>query len=251
MIKGCSVFLGLWFVFGSVSASAQTRDCFEIRGLEFFVAKELQNTKWSENELEALLTTGKREIDSSWMVPVILMQLRAYYPNCHSLTPDTRLGLLLRLHASIRPDLRLTNLPTEKKIEAIREDFYTQVNNDKLIRTLIYTMDDGPLYGRVASFRQRKGDAPTLAQSFAFGKVRVDNLRNKVQVTGIDLNGKVLWSRILKGLNPERFLRKASDHGTQVVVSEFIISYRFYVDGERLTIYMRPDGRFLYYNHSW
>ena len=232
---------------------AQSRGCFEIKGLEFFVPASVGTVHWSEEELTKLATSeGIKTRHDYWLVPPLLKQLAEYYPGCEKRATDERFDLLLKLFAAVRPNVRFPSpdIPTGKRIEAVRDDFYRLLHDDASFSKLIYTLDDGPLDGEVVTNTKEKPLASRDVAT-AFGTLRIANHTNRVVVTAIATDNRVMWSRVLKGVVPERYLESATLDSISVEQTDFVTVARFYVDGEKLSLYVRPTGKFLYYKHSW
>lgn len=230
---------------------AQGKNCFEIRGIEFFVPANVGRLP-TDRALDEVISSESKPADFLFLIPSIVEQLVVYDPICGNAKLDERFRLLLKTYAHIRKvrTLLSDNLSTNQKLEIVRKDFRYLVNNDRLYRKLIYTMDDGPLSGHI---RREKLGKPKESREVAtgFGKVILSNYPNRVVVTAKNTKGKELWSRVLTGSVPRRYLRAASTDKPVLVESEVALSISVFVDGERLTLYTRPDGRFMYYNYSW
>lgn len=231
-------------------ALGQDNDCFEVKNLEFFVPRDVGHFRWPEKVLSELILSERPP--AYFQLPPIVKQLSEYHPACGILHPDNRFELLTKLYSLIRNDEKfvLGNIPVIRKLEMIREDFYGLVNDDKIIPKLIATMDDGPLYGEIPK-RTLGKLVSAKGHKTRFGKLTVSNYPTRVVVTAVDNGGNRLWSRVLKGTVPNRYLEAATLEDATLREADAVMSIGFHVDGEMLWIYLRPDGRFLYYTHSW
>jgi hypothetical protein len=230
-------------------APSQT-PCVELKNFEFFTRDTKE--RWSESALETLIKARPSADSGGWVVPVIVEQLARYEPACGGNQVDRKFELLLRLYATVRnlPRLEDVSLTPYDKLTLVRQDFQIQLNNDQGFARLIYTTDDGPLAGKPTSAARTR---PVASRDHVapFGKLRFSNTRTGVVVTALGRRGKVLWSRSLQGMNPKRALKEAQLETLSVEQTDFVVVARIVVDGERLTLYARPNGRFMYYYHSW
>lgn len=237
------------FILLFASTAISQDPCVEFKHFEFFVPVDAKVPNWSEKQVSEILTQSASR-ESRFFIPFIVKQLADYEPACGKLGVDRRFGLLVKLYSVIRKDSRVTaERPARETLQMMRKDFYKQIDDDRLFSDLIYTMDDGPMMGKIVSVSSIK---PLNSREFAtpFGKIRFANIRGGVAVLAIDKYGKSLWSRTLEGV-PKRALREADLKTLTVEETTFVVVARLVVDGERLTLYTRPNGRFMYYRHSW
>lgn len=235
----------------SAAAYAQ-RTCVKLDNYQFFVPDEIGEPGWTEETLTTLIEREDGKDPTSWMVPVIVRELTEYAPACGARPVDKKFDLLIKLFSAIRRDKRLTSnvITVAKQVRLIRDDFQRQINNDRLFPYLILTFDDGPFSGEIVrAGSERGGISKDVAASF--GKLRFSNANDRVIVTAFDKRRKPIWSRILNRTNPDRYLRAARLDMLTVQRTKFVVVATTSVDGERLNVYVRPNGRFMYYTHSW
>jgi len=224
--------------------------CVELKNYEFFVGATRE--RWSEAELKNLIEAKPSADGAGWLVPPILNQLARYEPACGEEQVDRRFELILKLYSIVRiiPSLEDASVSLLDKLKLISDDFQSQLQDDKAFRRLVYTMDDGPLAGKPAPSTRSK---PVASRDYevVFGKLRFSNTRTGVVVTAFGRKGKQLWSRSLQGAHTKLALKKAQLETLTVEATDFVVVARIFVDGEQLTLYTRPNGRFMYYTHSW
>jgi len=109
--------------------------------------------------------------------------------------------------------------------------------------------DDGPLKGKATGSMPKTNNAITL--KVKFGEMRIAASANRLYVGAFDRKGRTRCVRILTGAHDDRFLKRFEP--TKIGLSEYEAGtvLRLFVDGERLTLYVRPNGRFGFYSHSW
>lgn len=230
-----------------------TRDCFEIRYLDIFGLDKVE-VSWPDSEIDGLLlkVQDKSVNERRFLIPIIVKQLAEYHSCIKKRSDLERFRKLTQLYLQIRPgvDDKLRSFSfTDQQLELIRRDFYEQVNDDELLHQLIYTMDDGPLQGELAKSIPRSGKPIILPTKF--GELRVLQSKGRIYVAGFDKKDKLLWARILRGTVPERYLKTFDPQKIDLREFEAAGRLSFFADGERVNIYFRPNGRFLYYTHSW
>ncbi|MCY7345227.1 MAG: hypothetical protein LH614_03320 [Pyrinomonadaceae bacterium] len=208
---------------------------------------------WSDAELNELLKMNRSqdENETSFLIPPIVFQLKGFHPNCTKPIDAERFDKLISLYLKVRhKDVSsLENKTLAEKLIFIREDYYNQLQDERLLPHMRYTMDDGPLYGEIPkSIPESK-----LSESIStdFGKLSIVTANNQIFLTATDKKNKTIWSRIMKGANPDRKLKNLNFDESPVEKTSLSIIIHFYSEGERLNLYLKLDGKFMYYYHSW
>ena len=249
-IEGRKLTLAVTICLCSVSAALSQTACIELKHYEFFLSGTKE--RWSEGSLENLIEAKPNFNDSGWLIPAIVEQLKRYEPACGTREMDRQFELLLQLYSVVRglPVLADASVSSHDKLRLMRNDFQMQLNDDRGFDHLIYSMDDGPLTGKPISAARAKPLA-SRNHDVPFGKLRFSNTRTGVVVTALGRTGRELWSRSLQGVNPKRPPKAAQLETLVVEQTDFVVAARISVDGEKLTLYVRPNGRFMFYRHSW
>lgn len=253
LLQFSSVLLSLVLAVGTVSAQSPNKDCFEVKYLDLFGldSKELH---WPDGEIDGLLDfVGNKQSNQNFLLPAIVKQLADYHPCRKKLEyHQERFLKLVSLYVGIRGEslefVRTYSFITQQ-IEAIRKDFYDQVLSDNMLPSLIYTMDDGPLQGETVKVLPKS--KTTNRAATPFGEIRFIVRANRLYAVAVNKSGKTLWTRILKGTNPDRYLSSISPEPIAVGTFEAVVVVSPFVDGERLSMYLRPNGSLVYYTHSW
>ncbi|HMJ09358.1 MAG TPA: hypothetical protein VK468_10160 [Pyrinomonadaceae bacterium] len=199
----------------------------------------------------------KKESDSpstrptNWLIPLVAFQLEDFHPACGDSNDVDRFEKLMTLYLAIRKvdvrGIRNGSIPTQ--LSWIRSDFYRLVQNESNLPYMIFTMDDGPLTGEVRKSVPKVESQNTIRT--LFGKLTVGKANGKLVVIAANRNNKIMWSRLLRGTNPARYLKNANLSQVEVQNTSLATVVSFYADGERLTLYTKPSGEFLFYYHSW
>ena len=252
---GSQIVLVAVFVLWLASSAFPQNGCVALPDVSFFVDEASSKVLWSDEEMEGVIAAQRAAAESEraqFFIPPIIAWLSAYKPGCGPADADRRFERLLTLYFAIRG--QETSLDSSssavEKLRLVKDDFGRQLNDDQLFRKLIYTTDDGPLSGKQVSPRGIKAVAKEVRPT-PFGSLTFANLRNGVAMMASGKNGKPIWARVLTGTVPARNLKKADLQTMTVEHVSFVVVARLSVDGERLTLYVRPDGRFMYYMHSW
>jgi hypothetical protein len=247
--------ISLFFL--TVAAFGQTKqNCFEIKYLDFFGVEELDTMKFSSSELDQLLITdlAKNEKEkarkTNFLIPFIVMQLKGYYPTCSTNIDTSTFRKLKQLYFKIRQsDISIIKGKSiSNQLEYIRQDFYSQVQNDTLLPFMNYTLDDGPFYGQQSKYipNYKKGTAYTTD----FGTLFITKYPNKIFVTVINKQGKHLWTRIMTG-NSNRQLTEINLSKENITKTSLGYTIGMFSEGEALKLYLKSNGDFRYYFHSW
>ncbi len=227
-------------------------DCFEIKYLDFFGLDKIERHEWTEDELDELIASDNTESQNrtNFLIPFIVWQLKEFHPNCNKSPNRTKFDKFVKLYFKIRmqnnSNVRDQNI--EEQLALIRDDFYTQLNDDKLLPYMRYTMDDGPLYGEIPKVIPKSKSPQSVETNF--GKIILIKTSNRVFLLAKDTQNKIIWSRIMTGANPTRYLRNLNFVPNSVEVTSLSTIIHLQTS-ERLKLYLRPDGKFIYYAHSW
>ena len=241
----------------TITSFGQTKtNCFEIKYLDFFGLESLDTMKFPASELDQLLITDlakdkkEKARKTNFLIPFIALQLKDYYPTCSTNIDTSTFRKLKQLYFKIRQsDISIiSDKPISNQLEYIRQDFYRQVQNDSLLPFMSYTLDDGPFYGQLSKYipNYKKGTAYTTD----FGTLFIINYSSKVFVTVINKQGKHLWTRIMTG-NSNRQLTEINLSKENIMTTSLGYTIRMFSEGEALTLYLKSNGDFRYYFHSW
>lgn len=240
-------------LFGQESEST---DCYEIKYLDFFGLDQTEVTKWPPSELDGLLKmdfakdNGQSEIKTNVLIPMIVYQLKEYHPKCTKKIDTLYFNTITAVYLKIR-EIDSTQLLTKsiaEKIDFIRADFYSQVENINYLPKMTMTFDDGPFYG--INYDEKFELKPIKTQETAFGTLIISKVDDKTILTSKDKNGNVIWQKSITGLYDRNltglyFTKNPLEYNSVATV------VHMYSEGERFTLYLKKDGSFMYYFHSW
>jgi hypothetical protein len=240
-------------LFGQESDS---EDCYEMKYLDFFGLDEMEIIKWPQSELDGLMKMnftkdrGQSEIKTNFMIPMIAYQLKEYHPNCNTEIDTTYFNEISGLYLKIRDidSTKLLNKTIAEKIDFIRTDFYSQVENVDYLPKMTMTFDDGPFYG--IEFDQESELKPTKSQETKFGTLSVSKVADKTILTSKNKNGEIVWQKSITGLS-DRNLSELHFTENPMEYNSVATVAHMYSEGERFTLYLKNDGNFMYYFHSW
>ncbi len=245
--------LCLLFASHSILGQNKDRGCFEFKHLDFF-GLDGREINWPKSVIDQLLESEDNTpaYRTSFLVPMIVKQLSVFHSCTKKDIDVNRFKKLVNLYLKFRhgkPQSITPSLPIDEVLALIRKDFDDQINDDELLQQMIYSMDDGPLAGEISrSF-------PTNGKPFVirtqFGTLKLSQVNERLYAGAFDKNEKSLWSRILKGTVPEHYLKNFDTHKIELKEFEAAGILSLSADGERLKIYFRPDGRFMFYTYSW
>src|SRR5690606_5245037 len=115
----------------------ESKDCYEIKYLDFFGLDKMEIIKWPESELDVLSKMdfakdkGKSEIKTNFIIPMIVYQLAEYHPNCKQNIDTNYFNKSSEIYLKIR-EIDSTDLLQKSiadKIDFVQSDFYSQVEN--------------------------------------------------------------------------------------------------------------------------
>lgn len=249
------LFFSIIFYSSAISAQSPT-SCFEIKHLDFFGIEETDTIQWSITEINQLLAEEfTKEVTgvhpkTNFLIPFIVYQLKGYHPFCTTQTDTVRFRKLKDLYYKIRQQdvSMLHNQPITTQLETIRADYYTQVQTDSLLPYMMYTIDDGPFYGAVPATipDYKKGSSYTTP----FGTLYITKHTEKIFVSVVNTQGTHLWTRMMT-VNNNRPLTDLEFSGKDIFTSSLGYTLRMWAEREALTLFLKADGGFRYYYHSW
>jgi hypothetical protein len=110
------------------------------------------------------------------------------------------------------------------------------------------TFDDGPFYG--INYDEKFELKPIKTQETAFGTLIISKVDDKTILTSKDKNGNVIWQKSITGLYDRNltglyFTKNPLEYNSVATV------VHMYSEGERFTLYLKKDGSFMHYFHSW
>lgn len=248
--------LFLLFTLSFTSLGQSKTNCFEIKYLDFFGLETLDTMKFPPSDLDQLLINDLEQDEketatkTNFLIPLIMMQLKEYYPACSVNIDTSTFRKLKELYFKIRQAdiLIIKDKTISSQLEYIRQDFYSQVENDSVLPYMSYTLDDGPFYGEIPKGipNYRNGEAFTSD----FGTLFITKFASKIFLTVINKQGEHLWTRLMTGSSNRQLsdirLSKEDIKITSLGYTIFMSS-----EGETLTLYLKNNGDFKYYFHSW
>ncbi|WP_406684344.1 hypothetical protein N1F78_01035 [Seonamhaeicola sp. MEBiC1930] len=238
------------------SFGQSSNDCYKIKYLDFFGLDQIEVVKWTQSELDRLLKVNfikereHSEIKTSFIIPMIVYQLKEFHPNCTDDVDTNYFNKISEIYLRIR-ELDSTEFRKKsiiEKIDFLRDDFYSQVNSVEYLPDMIVTFDDGPFYG--VDYHEELDVKPNKIQKTQFGTLIISSLRNKTILTCKDKNGSIIWQKLITGFKNKKlselhFIENPMEYNSAAAVAHM------YSEGEKLTLYLKIDGGFMFYFHSW
>jgi hypothetical protein len=240
----------------SFGQNSESKDCYEIKYLDFFGLDKMEVIKWPESEIKGLMKRdfktdrGNSTIKTNFIIPSIIYQLKEYHPNCKAEIDTLYFNQISKLYLKIREidTTEITNKSIAEKIDFMRADFYKQVENVDYLPKMTMTFDDGPFYG--VEFEQESELKPIKTQETNFGLLSVSKVEDKTILTSKNKNGEVIWQKSITRLS-DRNLTELNFTENPMEYNSVATVAHMYSEGERFTLYLKKDGSFMYYFHSW
>ncbi len=233
-----------------------SKDCYEIKYLDFFGLDQMEIIKWPESELNELLKMDftknreQSEIKTNFIIPIIVYQLKEYHPNCNQKIDIIYFNKISEIYLRIREidSTEFLKKSIAEKIDYLRTDFYSQVQNVDYLPKMTATFDDGPFYG--IDYHTKEELNPLETQETEFGTLIVSNSEDKTILTSKDQSGNMIWQKSITGLT-DRNLTELHFTENPMEYNSVATLAHMYSEGERFTLYLKSDGSFMYYFHSW
>lgn len=228
------------------------KNCFEVKYLDFFGLDKIGDIKWSDEEINELLKMDyeKEFMGTRFYIPILVHFLKGFHPDCNKSINTEKFNKLVSLYFKVTlEDISLIeNKSIKEKLNFIRGDFYRLVQIEKLLPLMKFTFDDGPLYGEIPEIVPNTKLLESATTDF--GKLLIVESNEKIFLIATDKKNKTIWSRIMKGVNPDHYLKGLRFGENPVEKTSLAFIIHLYA-GERVTLYLKPDGQFMYYYHSW
>ena len=234
----------------------ESKDCYEIKYLDFFGLDKMEIIKWPESELDGLSKMdfakdrGQSEIKTNFIIPIIVYQLKEYHPNCNKKIDTSYFNKISEIYLKIREidSTEFLKKSITEKVDFLRADFYSQIKNVDYLPKMITTFDDGPFYG--VDYKEESELKPSKTQETEFGTLVVSKADDKTILTSKDKNENIIWRKAITGLSGRNltelhFTENPMEYNSVATVAHM------YSEGERFTLYLKSDGSFMYYFHSW
>lgn len=240
------------FFFTGYAFSQQNKNCFEIKYFDFFGLDKIGEIKWSDEDINELLEWDyeKKFNDTRFFIPILVYQLRDFHPACNKSVDTQRFNKLVSLYAktTLLNASYLENKSIEEKLNLIRDDFYRLVQIEELLPRMRFTFDDGPLYGEIPKTVPKVKSSDSVITDF--GKLEIVESNEKTFLIAKDKKNRIIWSRIMKGVDADSYLGnlRFAENPVEKTSLAYII---YFQAGERLTLFLKPDGKFMYYYYSW
>jgi len=248
-------FIILLFLIFSSNSYAQKidKDCFEIKYLDFFGLDEIDKINWSDSEINELLKTdySSKFDNTSFLIPILVRYLKDFHPNCNKSIDIERFNKLVALYFKIRlKDVSvIKNKLIEEKLNFIRDDFYNLAQDLKALPKMIYGWNDGPLYGETPKNVPKLSPLEIIATDF--GELQIFESNSQIILVATNKENKTIWSRVMNGTNPDRYLKNLKFDKVSIQKTSLATIVNCYSEGERLNLYLKPNGKFMFYFHSW
>lgn len=231
-------------------------DCYKIKYLDFFGLEQTEIVKWEESQLDGLLEMDyskdrrQSDIKTNFIIPLIVYQLKEYHPNCTDEIDLEYFDKISAVYLKIREidSSELLNKSIAEKIDYLRSDFYSQVQDVNYLPKMTATFDDGPFYG--IEYEEKLDLSPLESQNTEFGILVISKTDDKTILTCKDKSGNTIWQKLITGLS-DRHLTELHFRENPIEYTSVATVAHMYSEGERFTLYLKKDGNFMYYFHSW
>lgn len=239
----------------SCGQKVESPTTYEVKYLDFFGLEHVEAFRWSDDEIKKLLTMDFKEgrknpsKKTNYIIPIIIFQLKELHPNVTKKIDVNFFNQLTELYLKIREidEAEIANKSVAEKIDFMRDDFYWQVENDQYLAYMLMTYDDGPFQG--IDFKEEITSNPLDFQETNFGSLSTFQLGDKTILVAKDKSQKVIWQKSVTGFVDEKlsYLCFTSD-AIQYTSAATIV--KLHSESEKIVLYLKNDGRFLFYYNS-
>jgi hypothetical protein len=134
-------------------------------------------------------------------------------------------------------------------LNKLKQAFYALCEDDNVFYQMIYTLDDGPFYGLNTDLTFPIKDSLKLDDIDA--KMYLREQGDTCTLELVDRNGQTKWKKIV-ARSDEYYIRDVG-FANEPVRDKNELGYKigFFGSGEFIHLYLRTDGAFRLYYHSW
>ncbi len=251
ILRCCFIIIGTSLI--SLKALCQKPDCFEIKYLDYFGLQTEDSIPINITEWQKLLDNKIIDEDKKgtlFFIPFIVSTIKSYHPLCNAKKDTAIYNVLASIYCRIR-GIDIGVLQKRKladQLEFFRDDFYQQVQNDSLLPYLKYTLDDGPFYGKDTTYTKAKDNQAFLTD---FGNLVISKCsKNEACITVMDQNGTIRWTKKMLKTNGQ-VIQNITLNKQDIYKTSLGYTILMAGDGERLTLYLKDNGDFRFFFHSW
>lgn len=227
-------------------------DCYEIKYLDFFKFNQKRLNNFSDSEIEEwtkeLKAFQKRgdTLSTTWIIPILIGELKLLHPNCNpniDILYFNKIVAFYCLHRGIE-SCALSDKSIEQKIDFCRNDFYNQVKNKKLLSQMFFSLSSGPFFGNNFDSMLPLNAIETLNTDF--GHLSIAKSRKENIMSAYDSDGSLIWRKSFYEPT-EKISKLAFHHSRPIEQNSLAFIINMFTQNDILTLYLKKDGRFLFY----
>ncbi|MGH1436460.1 MAG: hypothetical protein ACRBG0_18600 [Lewinella sp.] len=229
--------------------------CYYIKFLDFYGVDSSQEVAiWSNDDISQFshrLTDSYDVTNPNFLIPVIIAQLPSYHSNCNANIDTSTLDNLTRLYGllSKTPFSKLLNADKDTQIDNVRNSFYHLVEKDSLVSEMLFTMDDGPFTGENISDSVIL-TGPIRTVQLPLGTLSIYEQLNKVILEYKGTSNRVTWRKAIT-YNDNEYLSDLFIPDEIITTSSLAIEVNIYLNKEKVSLFIRKTGGFMFYFYSW
>lgn len=230
--------------------------CYPIKYLDFYgIADVNQIPAWSADEITYFKDRTAQRTDSrnpKFLIPVIVGQLPNYHSKCNSIGDTATLDRLTELYALLSNISPETLLKEDKdlQVDLICDHFYQLNEQDSLIADMLFTTDDGPFLGENLLLDLPITE-PTHTINLKSGTLLIYEKNDQVIIEHLRPDNEINWRKILTTYEDQQYLSDLYVPERPLSVSSLATKVDIYLDSEKLSLYIRNNGEFMFYFYSW
>lgn len=251
--------LAFLFLMDNTDLMGQDTKCYPVKYLDFFGLEDMKPVRFSLETIEESLTmdltkpvsqlTPDTSVHTNIIIPFIVYQLESLHPACNPAIDSSYLDKLFAIFCRVRW-LDFNNysiFSPEEKIDFMREDYYKQAEDDRILPYMLFTIDNGPFQG-IDFLEKSKLDS---IQEFAttFGKILTAVFDSYSIIAAYSTEDELLWMKKMTGQDNtkiENLTYRGVEHNNSLC--QILL---FYSGEKKLTLFLKYDGRFMFYLYEW
>ncbi len=213
------------------------------------------NGNWNEKRISELSNYIKSEENVLFYLPLLLSQINNFDSSSDYTSSEKKI--------IVQASICFANALNNKELEITKKDqtsirsgldnlvveFYKLCENDETFPKLIYTFDDGPFYGVDSDYILHNVDSIYLKDINS--TIVLSENDNISILTMFDHSGNTKWRKILSH-SENRFITNVEFVENPILdINDLGYKIGLIGNGEFIHLYLRNDGRFRLFFHSW
>lgn len=213
------------------------------------------DANWTLANVKACVEMAQQDKMVLFFIPVMLHQIKNYYERDEWTKAEKEFGIeVSNFFATTldNEDLKISNGDNKtfcQGLDKLKQAFYALCEDDNVFYKMIYTMDDGPFFGIDTDLNLPVKDSLKLEDIGAKMYIRQQGKTCTLEL--VDSYGQTKWKKII-ARSADNYIKDIV-FTMESILDKNELGYKIGLigSGEFIHLYLRTDGAFRLYYHSW